>query len=261
MQIGRLPIAGLPRLPLSAPRQRIARQARSGVSAAAQNHRRARLLLAFARLPALSDSLVAPGVLVVEVAKKCAAGQGERAQTAAGGLEGARGVGMPDRAARFVGTKNRAIFDGAAPQGNAVRDFLSKSSSIYAEGVESQSPGSRSAPWERIAFVFHPKRIGSAGRQAVARTPSAYGDRRSPFPRVRFATLGFEIQRLRRKEKPQVAPSRLLGFPFSVSSTPTNRCAHGGACSINTLRAAPHAPDRPDTAADRSDRRRAPLAG
>ena len=82
------------RLPLSAARRRFARQARSGVSAAGQNHRRARLLLAFARVQALPDSRIAAFLLGRQTLPKRSPRQGVATKAAPRRLEGAHHLGM-----------------------------------------------------------------------------------------------------------------------------------------------------------------------
>src|SRR5260370_31116870 len=78
---------------------------------------------------------------------------------------------------------------------------------VTPKALDSKAQGKRSAALGMRAhspYGFHPERVGSPGRtlrmQRLRRK-----DRIAvslPFPRVRCATLGFGMQRLRRKENP-----------------------------------------------------------
>ena len=81
-----------------------------------------------------------------------------------------------------------------------VLDFL------YAEGVESHSPGSLCAPWVTTAHRTNPERVGlmcSTTRLRSTRLiqPFQGCNGSASGPRVRCATLGYGMQRLRRKNR------------------------------------------------------------
>jgi len=89
-------------------------------------------------------------------------------------------------------------------------------SSIYAEGVESQSPGvaQRTLGKDR-ASAFDPEGIGSTRTHTVDGTPSAYFNGRavSQGALAALTTLGFAIQRLRRKKPGEHAEKSFTALP------------------------------------------------
>src|SRR5437879_99476 len=69
--------------------------------------------------------------------------------------------------------------------------------SSYPEGVKSQSPGSRSAPWDRNRTPrVTPKGLNHLAARALY-NPFGVNAPFACLPRVRCATLGFETQPLR----------------------------------------------------------------
>src|SRR5262249_30655171 len=101
----------------------------------------------------------------------------------------------PHSAASICKTTGVRVSDGMAVRGE------SRVLVFYREGVESQSPGSRSAPW----VMRKPQatyREGVASTQPYRLIQPLRGSRAqgTSVPRVRCATLGYVIQRLWRKD-------------------------------------------------------------
>src|SRR4029077_13075876 len=82
-----------------------------GFSAAAEGHQCARLLLAFARVSAVSRAVVAAAVLGREARAECRERQARSASTAAGRLARAGRLGMSNAAMRSgaTGSKNPKV--------------------------------------------------------------------------------------------------------------------------------------------------------
>src|SRR5438105_3326504 len=72
----------------------------------------------------------------------------------------------------------------------------------YAEGVAQLGPGSRSAPWEPKAHErIYPNEVGQGVTQPMCNPFGVGSAGEALFPGCAGATLGYDVQRLRRKSR------------------------------------------------------------